>query len=72
MIATRTAPDARYAEPAARCPNGEQVPAPAHRGGFRVAPRAAEFWQGRENRLHDRLRCVAEADGNRRVERLSP
>jgi pyridoxamine 5'-phosphate oxidase len=32
------------------------VPAPAHWGGFRLAPRTVEFWQGRADRLHDRLR----------------
>jgi pyridoxamine 5'-phosphate oxidase len=64
--------DASYADLAARYPEGEQVPVPPHWGGFRVAPRSVEFWQGRENRLHDRLRYVAEPDGGWRVERLSP
>ena len=57
---------------AARYPEGEQVPVPPNWGGFRVAPETVEFWQGRENRLHDRLRYVAQADGTWRVERLSP
>src|SRR4051812_43016992 len=34
---------------------GEDVPRPAHWGGYRLAPRAVEFWQGQRNRLHDRL-----------------
>ncbi|KUM72402.1 pyridoxamine 5'-phosphate oxidase [Streptomyces curacoi] len=72
VIATRADLDASYAELAARYPEGEQVPVPPHWGGFRVAPQAVEFWQGRENRLHDRLRYVAEQDGSWRVERLSP
>jgi pyridoxamine 5'-phosphate oxidase len=72
VIATRGVVDASYAELAARYPEGEQVPVPPHWGGFRVAPRSVEFWQGRENRLHDRLRYVAEADGGWRVERMSP
>ncbi|MEV7125375.1 pyridoxamine 5'-phosphate oxidase [Streptomyces sp. NPDC093260] len=72
VVATRGALDAAYAELAGRYPEGEQVPVPPHWGGFRVAPRSVEFWQGRENRLHDRLRYVAEPDGGWRVERLSP
>ncbi|MFE0508941.1 pyridoxamine 5'-phosphate oxidase [Streptomyces sp. NPDC058964] len=71
-VVTRAELDASYAELSARYPEGEQVPVPPGWGGFRVAPRTVEFWQGRENRLHDRLRYVAEADGAWRVERLSP
>ncbi|GAA2431591.1 pyridoxamine 5'-phosphate oxidase [Streptomyces glaucus] len=72
VIAGRAELDAAYAELAARYPEGEQVPVPPHWGGFRVVPHAVEFWQGRENRLHDRLRYVAQPDGSWRVERLSP
>ncbi|MFD8450617.1 MULTISPECIES: pyridoxamine 5'-phosphate oxidase [Streptomyces] len=72
VVADRRALDGAYAELAARYPEGEQVPVPPHWGGFRVAPQAVEFWQGRENRLHDRLRYVAEGAGGWRVERLSP
>ncbi|WP_216590009.1 pyridoxamine 5'-phosphate oxidase [Streptomyces brasiliscabiei] len=72
VIASRTELDAAYEELAARYPEGEQVPVPPHWGGFRVAPESVEFWQGRWNRLHDRLRYVAEPDGSWRVERLSP
>jgi pyridoxamine 5'-phosphate oxidase len=74
VVGARAELDAAYAELAARYPEGEQVPVPPHWGGFRVVPRAVEFWQGRENRLHDRLRYVAAADGGGgwRVERLSP
>ncbi|GLW50886.1 pyridoxine/pyridoxamine 5'-phosphate oxidase [Streptomyces sp. NBRC 14336] len=72
VISTRADLDASYAELAARYPEGEQVPVPPNWGGFRVAPQSVEFWQGRENRLHDRLRYVIEPDGSWRVERLSP
>ncbi|MFJ6634457.1 pyridoxamine 5'-phosphate oxidase [Streptomyces sp. NPDC091376] len=64
----------RYEELAARYPAGEQVPAPPEWGGYRVVPETVEFWQGHENRLHDRLRYVrtAEAPTGWRVERLAP
>lgn len=72
VIYSRAELDAAYEELNARYPEGEQVPVPPNWGGFRVAPQSVEFWQGRYNRLHDRLRYVAEPDGSWRVERLSP
>ncbi|NGO44502.1 pyridoxamine 5'-phosphate oxidase [Streptomyces ureilyticus] len=72
VVASRVELDVAYAELAARYPEGEQVPVPPNWGGFRVEPQAVEFWQGRENRLHDRLRYVATPGGGWRVERLSP
>jgi pyridoxamine 5'-phosphate oxidase len=47
------------------------VPRPPHWGGYRLEPRAIEFWQGRENRLHDRLR-YRKQDGSWILERLAP
>ncbi len=44
---------------------------PPYWGGYRIVPRSFEFWQGRENRLHDRVRYVREAQGWR-IERLWP
>lgn len=72
VVASRAELDASYAELEARYPEGEQVPVPPHWGGFRVAPQTVEFWQGRENRLHDRLRYTARPDGTWQVDRLSP
>jgi pyridoxamine 5'-phosphate oxidase len=50
---------------------GDEVPRPAHWGGFLVRPERVEFWQGRAGRLHDRLRYEREGDGWR-LERLAP
>jgi len=50
---------------------GDAVPRPAGWGGFRVSPDAFEFWQGRENRLHDRLAYALDA-GTWRRQRLAP
>jgi pyridoxamine 5'-phosphate oxidase len=51
---------------------GREVPLPPHWGGYRLAPETVEFWQGRRNRLHDRLRYRRERDGAWSVERLGP
>jgi pyridoxamine 5'-phosphate oxidase len=51
---------------------GGEVPLPPNWGGWRLAPETVEFWQGRRNRLHDRLRYRREKDGSWLVERLAP
>ena len=50
---------------------GSPVPLPQNWGGYRVIPRSIEFWQHRENRLHDRIRYSRQAKGWR-IERLAP
>jgi pyridoxamine 5'-phosphate oxidase len=50
---------------------GVAVPLPRFWGGYRIVPTSVEFWTHRENRLHDRVRYVRDADGWR-VERLAP
>jgi pyridoxamine 5'-phosphate oxidase len=49
-----------------------EVPRPGYWGGYRLRPDAVELWQGRANRLHDRVHFVRAADGSWRSERLSP
>jgi pyridoxamine 5'-phosphate oxidase len=54
-----------------RARHGEKPPRPPHWGGYRVIPQQIEFWQGRSDRLHDRLRYTR-AGGAWTIERLSP
>lgn len=51
---------------------GDNVPRPPHWGGYRVKPNVIEFWQGEENRMHDRLRYTLQDDGTWLIERLAP
>ena len=51
---------------------GEAIPTPPNWGGFLLAPDEIEFWQGRPNRLHDRLQYVKTDAGVWRIQRLSP
>ncbi|MFG1809001.1 pyridoxamine 5'-phosphate oxidase [Streptomyces sp. NPDC049040] len=71
VVGSRKVLEERYAELAARWPEGTRVPVPPFWGGFRVEAVSVEFWQGRDNRLHDRLRYVRGA-GGWSLERLAP
>ncbi len=70
VLAGRDVLEARLREMSARHP-GDDVPTPPYWGGYLLRPDALEFWQGRESRLHDRVRYQREA-GGWRIERLSP
>jgi pyridoxamine 5'-phosphate oxidase len=50
----------------------DEVPLPRDWGGYALTPRWIEFWENREDRLHDRLRYVRQRGGAWRIERLSP
>ena len=52
--------------------SGSEIKRPENWGGFLVKPVEVEFWQGRANRLHDRIRYKLEADFSWKIERLSP
>lgn len=69
-VADRSALEARFAEAQRRF--GDVVPRPPHWGGYRLVPVAIEFWQGRENRLHDRLLYSREDSGRWSIKRLAP
>jgi pyridoxamine 5'-phosphate oxidase len=51
---------------------GKEIPRPAFWGGFLVRPVEVEFWQGRPNRLHDRIRYKLSENYDWKIERLSP
>jgi len=51
---------------------GAELPLPENWGGFRLVPERLEFWQHREDRLHDRLRYTRDHHGGWRLERLAP
>ncbi len=52
--------------------SGGSIERPGHWGGYRVQPVTIEFWQGRPNRLHDRLQYSLEENNNWIIERLAP
>ncbi|MBL8250033.1 MAG: pyridoxamine 5'-phosphate oxidase [Candidatus Competibacter sp.] len=71
VVASRQVLDERFQQLAARYP-GDEIPMPAHWGGYRLRPELLEFWQGRQGRLHDRLRYRRQREGAWLLERLEP
>jgi pyridoxamine 5'-phosphate oxidase len=71
VITSRQLLEMKWDEMKRKFAQGE-VPLPSFWGGFRVVPYECEFWQGRENRLHDRFRYVRAENGSWQRERLAP
>jgi pyridoxamine 5'-phosphate oxidase len=70
LVAGRGPLERRFAAFARKYPDA--VPRPPHWGGYRLVPEAFEFWQGREDRLHDRILYRRVRGGRWRIERLAP
>ena len=70
VVRSRGTLERRVEELAARYP--DEVPLPRTWGGYELRPRWIEFWENREDRLHDRLRYVLREGGRWRIERLAP
>jgi pyridoxamine 5'-phosphate oxidase len=51
---------------------GKEIPLPSYWGGYRLAPTTIEFWQGRPDRMHDRLLYSRQSGSQWKIERLSP
>ncbi|MGH2969032.1 MAG: pyridoxamine 5'-phosphate oxidase [Solirubrobacteraceae bacterium] len=71
VIESRAVLEAALAEADAAYP-GDDVPRPGYWGGYRLVPDAIELWEGRPNRLHERVHFLRELDGSWRSEHLSP
>ncbi len=74
VVPDRAFLDREYARAGERWAAGTDVPRPQHWGGYRVLPATVEFWQGRSQRMHDRIRYRRERETEERWvrERLAP
>lgn len=70
VISSRSLLVAKFEEMKQKFSKGE-IPLPSFWGGFRVVPHSIEFWQGRENRLHDRF-MYTKTELDWKIERLAP
>jgi pyridoxamine 5'-phosphate oxidase len=71
VIGSRAELEQRYADAEERFGSGD-IPAPPHWGGYLIHATTVEFWQGRPDRLHDRLRYTHVEGGRWKLERLAP
>jgi len=71
VISTRSLLEAKFDEIKRNFAQGK-IPFPSFWGGYRVVPQTIEFWQGRENRLHDRFQYIRTTSGEWGIARLAP
>lgn len=71
VVSSRTALDESLKMFEKKFENSE-IPRPQHWGGFIIKPVSIEFWQGRPNRMHDRIRYTLLEDFSWKIERLAP
>ena len=71
VVARREILDKRFQQLAGQYPD-DNIPMPHHWGGYRLRPEMLEFWQGRQGRMHDRLRYRSQKSGDWLLERLEP
>lgn len=69
VVGSRAELDAAVAAVEERFEGTRELPPPPHWGGYRLTPHVIEFWQGRQDRMHDRIRFDLE---KQKVERLAP
>lgn len=62
----------RFSELEERYGEDAEIPRPEHWGGYLIRPETIEFWQGRENRMHDRILYTRDDDGRWTHQRLAP
>jgi pyridoxamine 5'-phosphate oxidase len=73
VVANRAVLDSALVDVERRFADTEVIPRPPHWGGWRIVPDEVEFWQGRHDRMHDRLRFVGDRDTRTwKVVRLAP
>lgn len=72
VVPSRDALDNAYDVVSRRFADVERIPVPAHWGGMLIRAENVEFWNGRPNRMHDRLRFRLDLDRRWRIERLAP
>lgn len=71
VISSRSILEMKLAEMKQKFKDGK-VPLPDFWGGYRILPESFEFWQGRKNRLHDRLLYTSDEEANWKIERMAP
>lgn len=72
LISSRQELENAYASLEKKYADNQDIPLPSYWGGFRLVPTRFEFWQGRENRLHDRFQYIRKENDEWKIDRLSP